>query len=305
MYRITMTIILALIWINLNAQNQTKKNDFLITDDSTMLFVTKSGSGPICIFIHGGPGAWSKSFEDMKGNNLETNLSMVYYDQRGCGRSGKSINGNYSVDRMIKDIDLIRKHYHINKVYLLSHSFGGILAVNYALKYPNHVKGLILANSTLNIRKSLENQINYINSLLKTNFTISDSTSTSVMLTFLNAKKVLSAKRMSYKMLSDNKKTVDLLEKIDSKNSSDYDFAQKAFQIDDYWKDYTKITKQIDVPVLIITGKRDHSVGEEHYLLFNFKNENVRKIDGGHLLYFENNKEFINSIFRFIKETNK
>ena len=305
MSRTTFTFILALICFNLNAQNKTTKDDFLITDDGIKLFVKKSGKGPICIFIHGGPGAWSESFEYLKGNNLETNLSMVYYDQRGCGRSQKSKNGIYSVDRMIKDIDLIRKHYHAKKVYLLSHSFGGILAVNYALKYPNHVKGLILANSTLNISYSLINQINYINKLLKTNFTPSDTTSASIMSTFLDAKKAIAANELSYKILSDNKKDVDLVDEIDTKNPSDYDFARKAFQIDDYWKDYAQRTKQIDVPVLIITGKKDHAVGEDYYLLFNFKNQKVKKINGGHLLYYENNKKFINSIFKFIKETDK
>lgn len=249
-------LVLILFHTNLNAQAQTDKNNFLITTDGTRLFVQKSGDGPICIFIHGGPGAWSESFRKLRGNNLEKRLTMVYYDQRGCGRSGKPVNGDYSLNTMIDDIDLIRQHYHAEKVYLLSHSFGGILAVNYALKYPEHVKGLILANSTLDLRNSLESQLNYINSLLQTNFHPADSTPSSVMSTFMQARTALTKRGLAYKMLSDNKENVDLLNKVDSHSPGNNDFAQRAFQIDDYWKDYTTMTNMIDVPVLNYNRKK-------------------------------------------------
>ncbi|UAY55652.1 alpha/beta hydrolase [Arachidicoccus terrestris] len=295
------SIVLLLICIGMAVQAQTKKTDYLTTDDSTRLFVKKSGKGPICIFIHGGPGAWSKSFEELKGRNLETNLSMVYYDQRGCGRSQKAASGDYSLERMIKDIDLIRKHYGAEKVYLMSHSFGGILALNYSLRHPDHVKGLILVNSTLSMGNSLENQLHYINSLLNTDFAVPDSTSASLLSTFLTAKKALSEKDLGYKMLSDNKTNVGLVDEIDRNNPSDYDFAKHVFSITDYWQDYTPMTAQVNLPVLIVTGAKDHSIGENHYLLFHFKNGAVRKINGGHILYYENNKAFISSVFDFVK----
>ena len=110
---------------------------FIRTSDNVRLFAKISGNGPVCIFVHGGPGAWSKSFEDMKGNSLEKHLRMVYFDQRGSGRSGNSIGKNYSLDRMVEDIEDIRLALGVEKIYLLSHSFGGIIAVNYAKKHPD------------------------------------------------------------------------------------------------------------------------------------------------------------------------
>ncbi len=300
MNSIQSSIVLLLICIGMNVQGQSKMNDYLTTDDGTKLFVKKTGTGPICIFIHGGPGAWSKSFESLRGDNLETNLSMVYYDQRGCGRSQKSASGDYSLERMTKDIDLIRKHYGATKVYLMAHSFGGILALNYALSHPDHVKGLILANSTLNMRNSITGQINYINSLLKTDFAVPDSTPASLISTFLEAKKALSQKGFGYKMLSDSKTNVDRVDEIDGQNPSDYDFAKHVFSIAEYWQDYTPMTTRVKLPVLIITGEQDHAIGENHYSLFHFMNGNVRKINGGHILYYEKNKEFIRSVFDFI-----
>src|SRR5690606_16397032 len=129
-------------------------------------------------------------------------------------RSQKSASGVYSLERMVKDIDLIRKHYGAAKVYLMAHSFGGILALNYALSHPDCVEGLILANSTLSMRNSLEGQINYINSLLKTDFAVPDSTSASLMSTFLKAKKALAQREFGYKMLSDSKMNVDKVDEI-------------------------------------------------------------------------------------------
>ncbi|MBE9468035.1 MAG: hypothetical protein IMY72_06900 [Bacteroidetes bacterium] len=72
-----------MICFNLKSQNQNANDNFLIADDGTKLFVKKTDEGPIYIFIHGVSGAWSKSFEDLKVNKLESDLSMVYYDQRG------------------------------------------------------------------------------------------------------------------------------------------------------------------------------------------------------------------------------
>lgn len=301
MQKISVAILLLLTCLGFQLAAQTKTDHFLTTDDGARLFVKKSGKGAICIFIHGGPGAWSKSFEDLKGNNLEQHLSMVYYDQRGCGRSQKSPREDYSLDRMLKDIDLIRQHFKADKVYLLSHSFGGILAVNYALKYPEHVKGLILANSTLNLRYSLENQLSYMNTLMATHYTATGPSHEALMAAFMKAKHALSEKGWNYKMLSDHKKNVDLVQKIDDQSPSDYDFAKHVFQQEVYWQDYSQRTSEIKVPVLVITGAKDHAIGENHYTSFDFVNQQVEKINGGHLLYYENNPAFIKAIFDFVK----
>lgn len=64
---------------------------------------------------------------------------------------------------MVEDIEAIRHALGVERIYLLAHSFGGIIAVNYAKKYPDHLFGLILANSTLDLNSSLEDQIGYVN----------------------------------------------------------------------------------------------------------------------------------------------
>ncbi len=284
-----------------SSQNTTPKriNDStFLTSDSIALYLKVSGNGEPCIFVHGGPGAWSKSFEMLGGNTLERKLTMYYYDQRGCGRSQSPANKDYSVDRMIDDIENIRSITKSEKVYLVAHSFGGVLAFNYAKKYPEHVKGLILLNSTLFVNNSLINQISFINTLLKKNIPIKDNDS--LMQNFLAAKKVLRENSLEYKMLSDNSATIKKLDSIDAETRN-YSFAQKAFAMPVYFSDFTKETSAVNVPVLVISGTKDNNIGPDHYKLFRFPNQQVKIIDGGHVLYFEKNDAFKKAIFDFVK----
>jgi proline iminopeptidase len=287
--------------INSKINAQVNNTDFVATDDNVKLFTKKSGNGPLCIFIHGGPGAWSKSFEDMGGQNLEQHLTMVYYDQRGSGRSEDAKDNNYSLERMLKDIEIIRIKNNADQVYLLAHSFGGILATQYALTYPTHTKGIILANCTLNLKYSIANQVKYMNNLMG----VKDNTADPTLLpTLIQTRNAFEKKGLVYKLLSDHKENIDLLHNIDSKNPSNYSFAQKSFNIGDYLKDHTQITSSVQAPVLVITGTKDHAIGEEHYKSFHFPKQTITKINGGHILYYEQNEKFIKSIFKFITTTN-
>lgn len=67
----------------------TKQN--IITSDGIKLYIERSGKGASCIYLHGGPGYWSKSFQHFAGDHVEEDLEMVYLDQRGCGRSAHDL----------------------------------------------------------------------------------------------------------------------------------------------------------------------------------------------------------------------
>jgi len=267
------------------------------TSDNVSLFVEKAGKGTPCIFVHGGPGAWSKSFEEMGGNVLEQKLTMYYFDQRGCGRSTSPANNDYGPERMVEDIETIRKYTGENKVYLIAHSFGGVLALKYAEKYPEHVKGLIMLNATLYVDNSLLNQIAFINKTIGTHIVAPKD---SVLHAFMQAKTALHKKNLDYKILSDNKSLVDYLDSLDNDPKRNNSFARQAFNMPVYFSDFTKETKDVKVPVLVITGTKDNNIGPQHYKLFKFPNQQVKIIEGGHILYFEKNKEFADAVFGFV-----
>ena len=271
------------------------KEIVLETSDSTKLYAKISGQGPYCLFIHGGPGAWSKSFEVLKGNELEKHYSMIYLDQRGSGRSENA--ENYSLDRILLDIEELRKELGIDKWSILSHSFGGIIAFNYARQYPEYIESLIFANATLNFMASISDQGKYVDSLLGKSQDSIDKDS--ILPHFFTSKQRLHQQGLAYKTLTDKPESFKLVDSIDQTSPSTYDFAKNIWNYSEYLEDYSKMTQQIKAPVLVITGSQDHAIGIHHYKSFNFPNSTTSIINGGHLLYFENNKEFVKAIKDF------
>jgi len=117
----------------------------LPTADGVSIWYTVKGHGtkPPIIVIHGGPGMDSNSLAaDFA--PLEKNHRLVYYDQRGGGRSSLPADTKLlTIDHHVDDLEALRKHLGIDKVVLIGHSFGPAIAANYAMKYPEHVDRMI------------------------------------------------------------------------------------------------------------------------------------------------------------------
>ncbi len=284
-----------------SAQNHHSEG-FYETSDHVQIKYKVSGKGEACLYIPGGPGQGYPSFERLGGNSLEKSMQMVYMDQRGSGKSGTS--ENYHLDKMVQDIEELRQHLKLKKIFLLAHSFGGIIAVNYAKKYPQHTKGLILANVTLHFLndESVKEQIEYGNSLLRAKNRAVSKDSLSSELSKISS--ALRKKRIGYKFLTEDIETIKETDKIDSLHPRIIDFGMavitKPKDFPEYYANYAPITKDIKAPVLVITGKRDKAVGTQHYKTFLFPNQTVVAIDGGHLLYYEKNKNFVDAVIRFV-----
>lgn len=108
------------------------------------------GIAPL-LYLHGGPGLNSYSFEHSIGRTLERSLSIVYVDQRGCGRSPRPKDGNYQLSAMLDDIESVREAIGAAKISLLGHSFGGLLALEYAARHPERVEKLIVVNAAIDM----------------------------------------------------------------------------------------------------------------------------------------------------------
>ncbi|MDE2488361.1 MAG: alpha/beta fold hydrolase [Alphaproteobacteria bacterium] len=105
-------------------------------------------AGAPVVFLHGGPGEGSQTFAKFAGPVLERRLRMVYFDQRGSGRSERPKDpAAYSMDRLVEDIDSLRRQLGVDRISLIGHSFGTVLALEYAARYPDHVARVVLAAS--------------------------------------------------------------------------------------------------------------------------------------------------------------
>jgi proline iminopeptidase len=115
------------------------------------------GDTPL-VFLHGGPGYNCATFEATTAQNLaDEGYFVITYDRRGEGRSAKK--AKYTFDQTSDDLAVILDKYDIEKVSLLAHSFGGMVAVNFAEKYPDRVSSVVLIAAPLNMQPSFKNVI--------------------------------------------------------------------------------------------------------------------------------------------------
>ena len=101
------------------------------------------------LLLNGGPGATHEYFECFESFLLPENVELIYYDQLGCGLSDNPKDTTmWDLGRFVEEVEQVRKALNLNKdnFYLLGHSWGGILAMQYALKYQDNLKGLIISN---------------------------------------------------------------------------------------------------------------------------------------------------------------
>ena len=97
--------------------------------------------------LHGGPGAAWDYFEPLDAM-AETGRRIVFYDQLGGGNSDIPQDSSvYSMALFLEEVDAVRRALGLNHVHILGHSWGGMLAMEYALKKPVGLTSLILSDT--------------------------------------------------------------------------------------------------------------------------------------------------------------
>ena len=101
------------------------------------------------LLLNGGPGGTHEYFQCFENFLPQEGIEFIYYDQLGCGNSDNPNDTAYwDLDRFVEEVEQVRIALNLGKenFYLLGHSWGGILAMQYALKYQENLKGLIVSN---------------------------------------------------------------------------------------------------------------------------------------------------------------
>jgi proline iminopeptidase len=113
------------------------------------IYYEKEGAGPAAFLIAGGPGASHTGFHPWF-SRLATDHTMVYLDNVGRGRSDDLKDPKeYTVDGDVADIEALRSRLGFERISLIGHSYGGLPAMAYALRYPTRVDRLVLSNALL------------------------------------------------------------------------------------------------------------------------------------------------------------
>jgi proline iminopeptidase len=115
------------------------------------VWTKKIGNNPKIklLLLNGGPGATHEYFECMESFLPAEGIELIYYDQLGCGNSDNPKDTSmWSLPRYVEEVEQVRQALKLDSsnFYLLGHSWGGILAAEYAFKYQQHIKGLIISN---------------------------------------------------------------------------------------------------------------------------------------------------------------
>jgi proline iminopeptidase len=125
---------------------------------------------PYLVILHGGPGASALEFYPW-GEALERELNVVYLDQRGCGLSQRVQFGaatptvaeaaQFSLANLVRDIEGVRERLGVKRWYVVGHSFGGMLGIEYALTQPTRIAGYIHMAGLISVPMIDEDWLDY------------------------------------------------------------------------------------------------------------------------------------------------
>lgn len=136
----------------------------LITiDGKYKVWTKKIGDGKIkVLLLHGGPGVNHEYFTVFEDFLPQQGIEFYYYDQLGSMHSDVPHDTSlWTVPRFLSEVEQVRKGLGLDSFYLLGHSWGGMLAQEYGIKYPQHLKGLVISN----MAASIPSYLRYINLL--------------------------------------------------------------------------------------------------------------------------------------------
>lgn len=115
--------------------------------DHAQLYYREVGRGQPVIVLHGGPD-FDHRYLLPELDRLADSFRLIYYDQRGRGLSRAHVQPDeVSLQSEITDLDAVRAHFQLETVAVLGHSWGGLLALEYALRHLQHVSHLLLMNT--------------------------------------------------------------------------------------------------------------------------------------------------------------
>jgi proline iminopeptidase len=120
------------------------------------VWTKRTGNNPALkvLLLHGGPGVTHEYFEAFDSFLPAAGIEYYYYDQLGSHYSDQPDEPDlWDLPRFVEEVEQVRRILGLNRenFYLLGHSWGGILAMEYALKYQQHLKGLIISNMMASI----------------------------------------------------------------------------------------------------------------------------------------------------------
>jgi proline iminopeptidase len=295
-------LLLTLLLLAVVAEAQEKH---VITSDGVDLYVNVKGEGTPCLYLHGGPGSGSYWLEKFVGDSLEKHFRMIYLDQRGVGRSSSPADGNFSMQRMVQDFEEVRGALGISQWMTLGHSFGGLLQMGYALRYPSTVNAMIMINASLNMGLNYETSWcpKACDFLGITDRSYFGDASIPLHLRWDSLITSLNSRDLMWRMGFASREEMNLMNSTYGELPAwNGDFSEVAMRMDDFAVDFTEATAEVKMPVLFIYSTGDWMIGPQHYKSAKFPEMMLKGIDAAHIPFFGDNADIMQVIRAFRKK---
>lgn len=269
------------------------------------------------LLLNGGPGATHEYFECFESYFPGEEIEFIYYDQLGCGNSDNPKDTTlWDLPRFVEEVEQVRAALKLDNsnFYLLGHSWGGIMAMEYALKYQSNLKGLIISN----MMSSCPDYGKYAENVLAKQ---------------MDPKVVTEIKALEAKGDFNNPRYMELLmpnfyakhicripldqwpepvnRSFSKLNQSLYVTMQGPSEFGLSGKlqkwDRKADLKNITVPTLVIGATHD-TMDPEHMKWMSTQVQNGSFLlcpNGSHMCMYDDQKTYVNGVIKFLKETNE
>jgi proline iminopeptidase len=257
------------------------------------------------VFLHGGPGQGSQSFAALAGPRLEPSLRMVYFDQRGSGRSERPWNHEYSVPLMVEDVEGLRRALGVPRIALLAQSFGAVLALEYAARYPQHVSRVVIAAGLTDALTSIRGQCARLAQVDAQAHARAAAAGGPAGCDVFRAYSGAEAEAFTARLMYPDPATQATLERADTagglRNTREVGRALFSQGLMDYrFSRHDRLT----MPVLVIAGERDYQVGLDapRDLARRLPDADLLVYEGaGHFIYLDAPERFTRDVTAFFR----
>ena len=126
---------------------------YVPVDGGYRVWTRRVGSGAAkMLLLHGGPGCSHEYLECFEERMPLDEVEIIFYDQLGSHFSDQPDDTSlWRVERFVEEVEQVRSALGLEQFYLYGNSWGGMLAIEYALEYQEHLKGLVVSNMTASI----------------------------------------------------------------------------------------------------------------------------------------------------------
>ena len=267
---------------------------------------SREGQSPV-VFLHGGPGQGSQHFAALTGPTLEPGLQLVYFDQRGSGRSERPWTRDYDLTTLVRDIDLLRERLGTEHISIIAHSFGGLLALEYAAAYATRVDRLVLVAGLSDVPATTRSACSRLEGLDAEAYAraLAEPLPGGMCNPFV-AYSGEAREAFDQAAMFPKPETAALLERTDGRDGlrNTGELSRALFSRSDVFSLQFDKHEQVVAPVLVVAGRQDHQIGlaPQEALATALPNARLLVIeDGGHFPHLDAPTQFAEAVLEFLR----